>query len=103
MTMLRLTSVGIIGLCLSGLAANAAWAGGVSYESIDVVRGSSQGTIDLRYTGIAGDAAAGKVVVNGVSRQSGHIIHDILSGRSRAPRSAPSASSCARPSARAAS
>lgn len=80
MTMLRLTSVGIIGLCLSGLAVSASTAGGIGYESVGHVRGTSFGTIDLRYTGIAGDAAAGKVVVNGVSRQSGHIIHDILSG-----------------------
>lgn len=78
--MFRVTHTAIIGLCLSGLAVSAATAGGIGFDSVGHVRGTSLGTIDMRYTGIAGDDSAGKVVVNGVSRQSGHIIHDILSG-----------------------
>lgn len=43
-------------------------------------RGASEGSIDLVWTGIAGDSGSGRVLVNGVQRQAGHILHDIVSG-----------------------
>ncbi len=78
--MLRMTTVGLIAVSLAGTFVGQAVAERVSASQEGFARGSSQGTIDLEWTGIAGDGASGRVFVNGVRRQAGHILHDIVSG-----------------------
>lgn len=78
--MLRMTTAGLIALCLTGTVVGQAAAERVSAKPEGFARGTSQGTIDLEWTGIAGSGSAGRVLVNGVQRQAGHILHDIVSG-----------------------
>lgn len=78
--MLRMTTAGLIALCLTGTAFGQTVVDRVPSETSDFYRGVSEGTIDMEWTGIAGNGSAGRVVVNGVQRQAGHILHDIVSG-----------------------
>jgi hypothetical protein len=80
MPMLRETMVGVVVVCLSGALVGGARAERVAASPEGFVRGVSQGTIDLQWTGIAGDGGSGRVLVNGVQRQSGHILHEVMSG-----------------------
>ena len=77
--MVRLMAVSICA-CVLGLSAGMVSAETVGVKFTDFARGTSEGTIDLRWTGISGDGASGRVLVNGVQRQAGHIFHDVLSG-----------------------
>jgi hypothetical protein len=76
----RFTAAGLVGLCLCGPLAGHAMAERVAIKADGFARGASEGSIDLVWTGIAGDGASGRVLVNGVQRQAGHIQHEVASG-----------------------
>lgn len=76
----KITAAGLVGLCLCGPLAGQAMAERVGVKADGFTRGASEGSIDLVWTGIAGDGASGRVFVNGVQRQAGHIQHEIASG-----------------------
>ncbi len=76
----RLTMAGVVAVCLSGMVAGTASAERVAVKADGFTRGASQGSLDLIWTGIAGGGSSGRVLVNGVQRQAGHILHEIASG-----------------------